>query len=180
MERLLRAVIVGDLVDRLRNNGSWCGETHIQKASFFLQEALLVSMDYDFILYKHGPFSFDLRDDLISFRADGILELEIQPPPYGPKLRTLDILDMLKSKYSDVIKGFEKKIDFVSEKLGNKGVGELERLGTALYVILRNPERTSAEDKASLISELKPHIPFEVALQAVNDTRKIIDEAKEI
>ena len=37
-------------------------------------------LGYDFTLYKHGPFSFDLRDDIHALRADGLLDLEPRPP----------------------------------------------------------------------------------------------------
>jgi uncharacterized protein YwgA len=60
MDRLRRAAILTRLIEQLRNGGSWCGETHVQKATFFLQELLNVPLSLDFILYKHGPFSFDL------------------------------------------------------------------------------------------------------------------------
>jgi uncharacterized protein YwgA len=56
-----RAILV-TLIKSLRSKGSWCGETHIQKAAFFLQQLTGVPIDFDFILYKHGPFSFDLRE----------------------------------------------------------------------------------------------------------------------
>src|SRR5712692_9118533 len=85
MRRLQRIVILADLASRLGKYGSWCGETHLQKATYFLQELGKVPLGYSFVLYKHGPFSFDLRDELTAMRADGLLELRPQPP-YGPSL----------------------------------------------------------------------------------------------
>ena len=35
MNRIQRAAILTGLVNALRERGSWCGETHIQKAVFF-------------------------------------------------------------------------------------------------------------------------------------------------
>jgi hypothetical protein len=61
------------------------GETHMQKATFFLQELIKVPLGFEFLLYKHGPFSFDLRDELTFMRAQGFLRLEPQYP-YGPTL----------------------------------------------------------------------------------------------
>ena len=37
MERLKKAAVVTTLVDQLRDEDSWCGETHVQKAVYFLQ-----------------------------------------------------------------------------------------------------------------------------------------------
>src|ERR1035441_4963526 len=62
------------LLDReMLAKGSWCGETHIQKATYFLQELLGVDLGFEFVLYRHGPFSFELRDELSSMQADDIL-----------------------------------------------------------------------------------------------------------
>src|SRR6266545_4036200 len=74
MKRLQRAALLTELVEQMRAHDSWCGETHLQKATYFLQELLDVEMDYDFVLYKHGPFSFDLRDELGGFVSSCPLE----------------------------------------------------------------------------------------------------------
>lgn len=84
MNRLQRAAVITRLLDELHQQGSWCGETHVQKSVYFLQALLNVPTDYEFILYKHGPFSFELKDALSEFRADGLIDLIAQPYPYGP------------------------------------------------------------------------------------------------
>ncbi|MCL6557372.1 MAG: hypothetical protein K6U74_00970, partial [Firmicutes bacterium] len=61
---LKRKALLLSLVKAMESQGSWCGETHIQKCSYFLQAMLGVPLGFEFILYKHGPFSFDLRDEL--------------------------------------------------------------------------------------------------------------------
>ena len=86
MNRLQRAAVLTALADELRKRGSWCGETHLQKATYFLQSLLGVPLGYEFILYKHGPYSFDLHDELTALCTDQLLELRPQPYPYGPSL----------------------------------------------------------------------------------------------
>src|SRR6266508_496167 len=78
MKRLQRAALLTELVEQMRAHDSWCGETHLQKATYFLQELLDVEMDYDFVLYKHGPFSFDLRDELGDFVSDKLIRYQPQ------------------------------------------------------------------------------------------------------
>ena len=68
MDRLQRASVLLALNEQLRAAGSWAGETHMQKATYFLQHLMGVPLAFDFILYKHGPFSFDLRDELTAMR----------------------------------------------------------------------------------------------------------------
>lgn len=54
MQRLERASVLLTLNEEMRKAGSWTGETHMQKAVFFLQELMHVSLELDFILYKHA------------------------------------------------------------------------------------------------------------------------------
>lgn len=59
MEGLQRAAVVFSLIDALSAAGSWCGETHIQKATYFLQEMLDVQLGYDFITELKPHVSMD-------------------------------------------------------------------------------------------------------------------------
>jgi uncharacterized protein YwgA len=69
----------------LKERDSWCGETHIQKAVYFLQELLQVRLGFEFIMYKHGPYSFELTDELTTLRANRLLRL-IPREGYGPSI----------------------------------------------------------------------------------------------
>ena len=64
-----RSAILLDLAAQLREHGSWTGETHVQKAAYFVQELLGVPSGFRFVLYRHGPFSFDLRASLNKLEA---------------------------------------------------------------------------------------------------------------
>ena len=75
----LRAVVTR-LVEKMQDRDGWCGETHIQKTAYFLQGLVSVPLDYEFIIYKHGPYSFDLHDDLMAMRANKFLKAEARPP----------------------------------------------------------------------------------------------------
>jgi len=73
MSRKERYALLAALMKRLHDTGSWCGETHLQKAVIFVQE-----LGYNARLYKHDPYSFDLRDELASMHADDALRLRAQ------------------------------------------------------------------------------------------------------
>jgi hypothetical protein len=173
MKRLKKAVILAELAKRMRDNGSWCGETHIQKAAFCLQELLKVPMGYTFVLYKHGPFSFDLRDEITEFRIYDLLRLEPRSAPYGPSLRPTSNAEELKERFPKTMAAYIERIDFVARMFGRKGVAELERLATALFVTKTNP-RGSNEQRAEMIHTLKPHVSLTMASTAVSE----IDEMK--
>ena len=38
MKRLQSNAVLLSLIDNLQAKGSWCGETHVQKATYFIQE----------------------------------------------------------------------------------------------------------------------------------------------
>jgi uncharacterized protein YwgA len=178
MNETRRMVVLSELIEALDRRGSWCGETHIQKNAYFLDELLGVPFEeYDFILYKHGPFSFELRNELTGMRADGLLALEAQPYPYGPSLVTTDLAQNLKSRFRQTLERYRPAVEFVAEHLGNKGVVELERLATALYVTRELPN-ASVEDRAQRLVHLKPHVPLTSATNAVERVDQIMDDAQ--
>jgi len=179
MNRLRQAAILLDLSERLRKRGSWCGETHIQKATYFLQELLNAPIGFNFILYKHGPFSFDLRDMLTAMRADGLLEL-VPQDPYGPSFVPTNQGLKLRKLYPKTLGKFKRKIEFVSDTLADKNVSELEKLATALFVALEEPSGSSVERRAQLISELKPHVDLADAERAVKLVDRIRADARRL
>ena len=99
MDRLRNAALLTRLIEGLCGKGDWCGETHVQKTAFFVQELLGVPLEFQFILYKHGPFSFGLRDELTALRADGLLELE--PRPYGAQLVPTKQCEYIQGLYTE-------------------------------------------------------------------------------
>lgn len=171
-----RAVLVA-LIKSLRSKGSWCGETHIQKAAFFLKTLTGVPIDFDFILYKHGPFSFDLRDELSVMRAYGFLDLEANYP-YGPQILNTEMGKSLSARYPKTLGKYERQITFIADRLGDKGVVDLERMATAYYVTLEKPD-SDVDTRATEIVTLKPHINAESAKQAVNQIDAFRNEVSE-
>lgn len=175
MERLQIASLIIGLLEKLRKNGSWCGETHLQKSIYFLQELTGVQMGFDFILYKHGPFSFDLRDELTAMRADRLIEHVFQPAPYGPSLRTSKSGLNVYKHFPKTVKRYSRELDFVADNLGDKGVGELERMGTAWYVMQEKPD-ADIQSRAEYLNELKPHVSVQDALHALREVERIKEE----
>jgi hypothetical protein len=171
--QLFRLILT--LVGALRPRGSWTGETHVQKVGYFLQELLGVPLKADYILYKHGPYSFDLRRTLGAMRALQYADWRPNPHPYGPTLVEGELAATLKRFTKEPVE-YRAKISFVAEWLGPKRVAELERLGTALYVTL---EDSVAQDRAARICELKPHVTSADAQAAVAELDTMMARARE-
>lgn len=179
MKRLQRDSILVSLIESLRERGSWCGETHVQKVSYFLQELLRVPLGFNFILYKHGPFSFDLSDALAQMEADFIIR-PVPQSPYGPTITLDSTSALLKKKFPKTIGKHQDTVQFVADKLANKNVAELERVATAMYVTVEENAGGKKSVRAKRIHELKPHISIEKALEAVREFDQIQSDAQKI
>jgi len=152
---------------------SWCGDTHVQKACYFLQELLNVPLGFKFILYKHGPYSFDLNDEMSALRADEFLDIYVRESQYGPSYCLGNLASKLRQKFPKTSHRFSKQILFVAETIGDKGVSELERLATALFVRLNEKEELNVADAADVLTRYKPHVPTTMAVQAITRVDEI-------
>jgi uncharacterized protein YwgA len=152
--------------------GSWCGETHIQKAVFFLQEMLGVDMGYEFILYRHGPYSFELHDELVSMQADQLLELAVRQPGYGPTYVPTKFSENFLERFPKTTSRYLGQVQFVAEEMGDKGVAELEKLATAFFIADRELA-IDPEDRAQRLVELKPHVAIPEARSATEQVDRL-------
>ncbi len=152
-------------MEGLRSQDSWCGETHIQKCVYLIQEALELPTGFEYMLYKYGPYSFDLRDLLGEMRADLLIDKEARPYPYGPTLKPSPSGLRLMGQYEATIAPHRDAIGRVADKFGKRGVSDLERIGTALYVT--KEKELSPTERARQLTRLKPHVSYPAALAAV-------------
>jgi uncharacterized protein YwgA len=160
---------------RLRARGSWCGETHLQKALYILQDMSKSSFGYKFVIYKHGPFSFELTNELAAMRASDILEFKFPKEGYGPSIVPTAFGDRVLEANKENITGFEPVIEFLSDWFAASDVRHLEKVATAYYVTQKNP-RAPAISRAQKLSSLKPHVDIQAAEEAV----RIVDEKREL
>lgn len=179
MKRLQKAAILESLTEKLRERGSWCGETHLQKAVYLLQDMLEVDLGFDFILYKHGPFSFDLREELSDLQADGLIDLEVPDMRYGPRLLITASGHTVMERYPKTLALHKDQLEFIADRLAARGVADLERLATALFVTREDSNATLGE-RVQRIIELKPHVDDIEAVGAVEEIDGMLEEAAEL
>jgi len=177
-ESLERQTVIYNLIDTLRDKDNWCGETHVQKTTYFLEELTGHVLGYPFILYKHGPYSFELSEDLSAMGAFRFIEDEIAHPAYGPRLKpNREIKQMLQEKFGTLTTELADPIKFVVGKLSGYGVVTLERLATALYFTTQKPVEGD-EARARQIHIVKSHISAVLALDAVKIVNTILEDWK--
>lgn len=172
MNRLQKATVISMLAERLREKGSWAGETHLQKAAYFLQEAAKVPLDLHFVLYKHGPFSFDLRDVLSELSDEDLLVVEPQPAPYGPKFHVTEVGRSNIERHPKTAERYGDRVEKVAEFVGSRGAASLERVATA-FMLLQESLESKDEEIASEIVKIKPHVTMAAATAAVEEVRKL-------
>jgi hypothetical protein len=151
----------------------------MQKAVYLVRELLEVPLDFTFILYKHGPFSFELRDELGTMQSDQLIAREAQPPPYGPRLTTTLRGEELEKRFPRTMQKYGPRLDWITNQLSNSRVIELERLATAMWVTRQLGEDASVQARAEAVNELKPHVSVEVAAKAVQKIDALRSEAGE-
>jgi hypothetical protein len=177
MTKIQRYVLLMSLIEELSRQGSWCGETHIQKAGYLAKNLVKVPFAYDFLLYKHGPYSFELTNELTAMRADDVLLLRSQPYPYGPTLAPTGLGERMMLEHAKLIERYLPRLRFVAEKFGRKGVSELERMATGYMVTQEMPSESSREERAERLITLKPHISRIEAIGALADVDDMIRSA---
>lgn len=161
-------VLIGGVVKALRDRHSWTGETHVQKATFIAKVVRRVPFESEFVLYKHGPFSFDLSKSIVHMRGRGLLVTDVNPG-YGPSFSVKETLwRALDRTASNIFAQYEASISRICEILAPKNVSELERIATAIYVSELLPN-SSKEEKINELVRLKPHILPDAASKAFEE-----------
>jgi len=167
---------------RSEKQASPCGETHLQKAVFLMQELTDQPLGFKFVIYKHGPYSFDLNDELgwmFSYNLLDATPVEIAPDQYqGFKLFLTDAGKNLLHDSKETLSHFQSQIDFAANLIGHKNVLALEKLTTALFLKTKRKKNTS-EETAQYLNRLKPHISVADALKALQEADHLIRESNQ-
>jgi uncharacterized protein YwgA len=165
-------VLIGGVVKALRERGSWTGETHVQKASFVAKQLRHIPFASEFVLYKHGPFSFELSQSLVHMRARSVLKT-IPNPGYGPTFELNESLwKTLRSATGNFFSDYEDGIGEICDALATKNVAELERVATAVFLDAEMPGRP-VEQRAEELVRIKPHITPELARIAFDEAAQL-------
>jgi hypothetical protein len=144
---------------------------------YISQDLARINLGYKFIMYKHGPFSFDLKDELAAMRASNVLKLDFPQKDYGPSINTTTFGAQLYEIYREEIGEIEQANAFVAEWLATSDVKELEKVATAYFVTRKHPG-ASILDRAKRVNTLKPHVNIEEAEAALRMVDKKRESAK--
>lgn len=156
------ALIVA-MIETLRSQGSRTGTTPIIKG-LFLAKASGLASPFAHFLYKHGPYSTDIEDNLDQLKSYSAIEVEPAFDGYGVKFSPGVNASFVKRQAS-LSADEQATIDKVCRFIRQKNVGQLERLATAAWI--RTEEGISDPDEVALrLNELKPHVSLSDAREA--------------
>ncbi len=158
------------VVKKLNEVGSWAGNTHIQKIIYLVQSACNLKL-YDFVLYRYGPYSFDLREDVDFLAISNYLERDVDE--FGYHYRLSSSLD------PTIPSEIQEKVDKIVKVFGKAPTTLLELITTVDYVA-RKSSKKSDREIIEIVRKIKPHFSeraIELALEWLKkDFKRIFDE----
>jgi hypothetical protein len=163
-------------VEGLQRHGSRTGKTHVQKSLFLSDASGVLKAPFNFVLYKHGPYSFDFETELEQMKSYAALNSDTVEGWYGVRLSPGMNASLVK-RVAPLPDATQEAIEFVCRFVGNKGVVELERLATAVWI--RTRECIVDSEKVALrLHQLKPHVAVHDAENADREARNLLDSAQ--
>ncbi|HET6884435.1 MAG TPA: hypothetical protein VFI31_30055 [Pirellulales bacterium] len=144
------------VIDALHDHGSWTGKTHVQKALSLLHDAGEVEVPFKFVLYKHGPYSFDVEEELEQVQSYGAVAIDTNVRGYGVVLHSGKMANYAREA-APLSADEQAAIERVCAFVGQKNVVELERLATAAW-IRRREKLDTTEKVVGRLRKLKPHV----------------------
>lgn len=160
------------VIECLLRHGSWTGKTHVQKALSLLRDSGRMPVPFEFVLYKHGPYSFEIEAELEELRSYGGITVEPNEQGYGVVLQPGTMASFVHAMAA-LSPNELQAIESVCEFIGNRNVAELERLATASWI--RHQEgKSERADVAERLHALKPHIAVADAERADSEVTKWI------
>lgn len=172
-----------EIIESLHRHESRTGKTHVQKAISLLRDLGKVNVPFEFVLYRHGPYSFQVEEALEQMQSYDAIRAEPNAGGYGAVLRTGSMADF--SRSHEALTEKEKlAVDEVCKFVARRNVLDLERLATASWI--RHQEQVTQSDQVAIrLNTLKPHISIDKAETAnaeivawLNETSNDLELAK--
>jgi uncharacterized protein YwgA len=167
--------IILSTIEELNRRGSWTGKTHVQKALSLVNSRGKIKLPFQFVLYKHGPYSFDVEDEIEQMK--GYAAIESEPiPGFGVTLSHGQMAEYVRSRCT-LEPQATNEIKAICKFVANRNVMELERLATAAWI--RSVEKISEHERvARRLNELKPHITVDEAKSADAEVSQLLSAGK--
>src|SRR5437879_3671463 len=104
------------MIEALRAQGNRTGKTHIIKGLFLAQAAGLLDDSFSFFLYKHGPYSTDIEENIEQMKSYGAVEVEPAFDGYGVLLSPGEMDSFVKKRVNlsdETLKALQRVCEFI-------------------------------------------------------------------
>jgi uncharacterized protein YwgA len=168
---MLKELRVAAIVALVQGAQTRLGKTQMQKLVYFLQDHR-VPLEYEYEIYRYGPYSFDLSHDLGSLDSLSILNVENDPGGFGFHISIGKFAEKFKleSKY-------QKKVEKVINDFGLNTPAQLEVKATIHFVHSVVKEAvSSAKMKSEVITKvraLKPRFSQDFIKSCYSDLERL-------
>ena len=157
------------MIEGLRAHGNRTGKTHVIKGLFLGKAAGVLEVPFDFFLYKHGPYSTDVEENLEEMISYGAVAVDPAFDGYGVILRPGEKADFAQAR-APLRPETREGIGRICQFIQGKNAGQLERLATAAWI--RTVEGIQQTDEvASRLNLLKPHVNLQQARESDEELR---------
>lgn len=175
MERIERAALIVEMIDRMWDNGGWTDEHNVHMCLFFLQEMRGVPFGFDFVINGYGVLSQDMKRDILELRAD---EMVVLAPGQGKRRAGLELLKagrLIRERYSHILERYEEDLAFVAKHFCSKSTKQLQNESASFYFLING-----AEDDfqiARWIDLNRPFVSWDESIRAVRDVRELAGQS---
>ena len=146
---------------------SWTGKTHVIKSLYIASTK--ADLPFEFVLFKHGPYSFDANDAIESMSAIGVLEM-MATPPYGVRLKPGRTATSVRTEIEPQI---VDAIDSAIRLVGESDVKALEAIATSVWVHEKKHVNSENEWQQE-VQNLKPHLDKDLIADAIKRARTFL------
>lgn len=143
-------------IDQLNQQKSWTGRVHIHKLLYLTKELLKSEVPFQFDLYRFGPYSFDLDEEIRELTTFGLASGSLISEGYGPSYRVAEkFKSILEQPEGELPEDNLRDLEKVARAIGASSSGDLELLATCLWV--EHQESISgADDVIARVKQIKP------------------------
>jgi hypothetical protein len=163
MDNRKHAVILA-MIESLASHGCRTGKVHVIKGLGLGSLAGFLDIPFEFFLYKHGPYSTDIEQNLEEMVSYDGIRIEPAFDGWGVILKPSENAAFIK-KQAALPPAQMEGIQRGSRFLKGKNATQLERLATAMWIRKRLGIEES-DDVAAKLHELKPHVTVQDAREA--------------
>jgi uncharacterized protein len=159
-KRRLRLAVIAALVDAAPGI---LGRTALMKLTYALQTVFNVPLGYDFKIYTYGPFDAQVLEDLAYAERLGAIDCSAVHYADGYRyiLRPGAKIQEVEQLGAPELDGHRKTIVRVVQQFGSRTAGDLEMIGTIIFVdraYRKKGETVPLRQLAERVRSIKPRL----------------------